>query len=145
MTHHIQPCVKLCQEIFRYVWNIRLLGGLTILNRVKGKDILQFCDSKFHWNSRLQKVIENSCYWFTVFACVLSHFGHVQYFATLWLVAHQAPMSMGFSRQEYWSGFSLPSPGDLPDPGIEPMSPVLQAASLLFEPPGKPLQCLMNY
>ena len=46
---------------------------------------------------------------------------HVQLFATLWTVAHQAPLSMGSSRQEYWSGLSFPSPGDLPNPGIEPM------------------------
>ena len=49
--------------------------------------------------------------------------------ATTWAVAHQAPLSMGFSRQEHWSGLPLPSPGDLPDPGIEPESPALQADS----------------
>ena len=51
---------------------------------------------------------------------------------------HQAPLSMGFSKQEYWSGLPFPSPGDLPDSGIEPRSPALQADTLLFEPPGKP-------
>ena len=59
-------------------------------------------------------------------------------FATPWTVAHQAPPSMGFSRQEYWSGLPFPSPGDLPDPGIEPRSPTLQADALTSEPPGKP-------
>ena len=54
--------------------------------------------------------------------CVLSH---VQLFATPWTVAHQAPLSMGFSRQEYWSGFPFPSPEDLSDPGIDPLSPAL--------------------
>ena len=54
-------------------------------------------------------------------------------FATLWTVAYQARPSMGFSRQEYWSGLPFPSPGDLPDPGIEPRSPALQADAL---PPG---------
>ena len=53
---------------------------------------------------------------------VLSHLSCVHLFATLWTVAHQAPLSMGFSRQEYWSGLPCPPPGDLPDPGIEPMS-----------------------
>ena len=53
-------------------------------------------------------------------------------------ITHQAPLSMGSSRQEYWSGLPFPSPGDLPDPGIEPRSPVLQADSLPFEPPGEP-------
>ena len=59
--------------------------------------------------------------------------------ATPWTVAHQAPPSMGFSRQEYWSGLPFPSPADLPNPGIEPRSPTLQADALTFEPPGKPL------
>ena len=63
---------------------------------------------------------------------------HVQLFATLWTVAHQAPPSMGFSRQEYWGGLPFPSPGDLPNPGIEPRSPTLQADALTSEPPGKP-------
>ena len=55
-------------------------------------------------------------------ACVLSHFSHVQFCVTLWTVACQAPLSMGFSRHEYWSGLPCPSPEDLPDPGIEPTS-----------------------
>ena len=53
--------------------------------------------------------------------------------ATPWTVARQAPLFVGFSRQEYWSGLPFPSPGDLPDPGIEPGSPALQADSLLTE------------
>ena len=53
--------------------------------------------------------------------------------ATPWTVAHQAPLSMGFSRQEYWNGLPCPSLGDLPDPGIEPWSPALQAESLSTE------------
>ena len=57
---------------------------------------------------------------------------------TPWTVAHQAPPSTGFSRQEYWSGLPFPFPGDLPDPGIEPRSPELQADTLTSEPPGKP-------
>ena len=54
--------------------------------------------------------------------CMLSHFSHVQFFATLWTVACQAPQAMGFPRQEYWNGLPFPSPGHLPDPEIEPMS-----------------------
>ena len=64
---------------------------------------------------------------------------HVRLFATPWTVAHQAPPSMGFSRREYLSGLPFSSPGDLPDPGIEPMSPSLQADALISEPPGKPI------
>ena len=63
---------------------------------------------------------------------------HVQLFATAWIVAYQAPLSMGFSRQEYWSRLLFPSPGDLPDPEIEPRSSSLQADTLPSEPPGKP-------
>ena len=65
-------------------------------------------------------------------------------FATPWTVARQAPLSMEFSRQEYWSALPFPSPGDLPDPGIEPWSPALQADSLPSEPPGKPISILRN-
>ena len=57
--------------------------------------------------------------------CVLSHFSRVQLFVIPWTVACQAPLSMGFSRQEYWSGLPCPSLGDLPGPGIEPKSPAL--------------------
>ena len=63
-------------------------------------------------------------------------------FATAWPVAHQIPPSMGFSRQEYWSGLPFTSLGDLPDLGIEPKSPTLQADALLSEPPGKPYNIL---
>ena len=65
---------------------------------------------------------------------------HVRLFATPWTVAYQAPLSMGFSRQECWSGLPFPSPGGLPDSGIEPGSPALQADALLSEPPGKPVK-----
>ena len=73
--------------------------------------------------------------------CMLSHFGCVQLFGTLWTVAHHAPLSMGFSRQEYWSEMPCPPPGDLPDPGIKavpPVPPNLQADSLLLSHQGSP-------
>ena len=66
----------------------------------------------------------------------------VRLFGIPWTVAYQAPPSMGFSRQEYWSGLPFPSAGDLPDPGFEPGSPVLQADALPCEQPGKSLQCV---
>ena len=62
----------------------------------------------------------------------------VRLFVTTWTVAYQTPPSMGFSRQECWSGLPFPSPRDLPDPGIEPRCPTLQADALPSEPPGKP-------
>ena len=69
---------------------------------------------------------------------------HVQLFVTPWTVAYQLPPSMRFSRQEYWSGLPFPSPGDLPDPGIEPRSPALQADALLSEPPEKLLVIIVS-
>ena len=63
---------------------------------------------------------------------------HVRLFATPYAVAHQAPWSMGFSRQEYRNGLPFPSPGDFPDPGIEPASPALAGGFSTTEPPGKP-------
>ena len=66
----------------------------------------------------------------------------VRHFATPWTVAYQASLSMGFSRQEHWSGLPFPSPGDLSDPGIESESPASEADALTSEPPGKPLLTL---
>ena len=63
-------------------------------------------------------------------------------YATLWTVVHQAPLSMGFSRQEYWSGLPCPPAGDLPNPGIKPVSAALKGRLFATEPPGKPLICV---
>ena len=72
--------------------------------------------------------------------CKVKSFIRFRLFATPWTLAHQAPPSMGFSRQEYWSGLPFPSPGDLPNPGIKPRSPTLRSDVLTSEPPGKPLK-----
>ena len=69
---------------------------------------------------------------------------HVQFFVILWTVVCQAPLSMGFSRQEYWSGLQFPSPGDLPDPGIEPMSLVSPALAGRFFLPLHHLEALQG-
>ena len=74
-----------------------------------------------------------------VCVCVCVKFSVMSDSATLWTVARQAPLSMGFSKQEYWSGLPFPSPGHLPNPGIEPGSPALQADALSSEPLGKPV------
>ena len=63
---------------------------------------------------------------------------HVQLFVTPWTVARQAPLSVEFSRQEYWHGLLCPPPDDLPDPGIQRGSPAVQDDSISSEPPGKP-------
>ena len=69
--------------------------------------------------------------------CEVKSLSHVQLFVIPWTVAYQAPLSMGFSRQEHCNGLPFPSPGDVPDPGIEPWSPALQVVSLTTEAPGK--------
>ena len=76
-----------------------------------------------------------------------SRFSRVRLFVTPWTAAHQAPLSLGFSRHEYCSGLPCPSPGDLPDPGIKPTSPVSPALAGGFfttEPPGKLLFCALR-
>ena len=70
-----------------------------------------------------------------LWGCEVKWLSCVQLFVTPWTVACQAPLSMEFSRQEYWSGLPFPSPGDRPRPGIEPRSPALQADTLPSEPP----------
>ena len=94
---------------------------------------------------RYSKVLVTACW-------VLSHFSCVRLFLTPWTIAHQSPLSMGFSRQEYWSGLPCPSPDTRPDPGREHTtlaSPALQAVSLPTEPPGKPwemqIKTIMRY
>ena len=76
-----------------------------------------------------------SCIWLPLSEWV-KLLSHVWLFVTPWTVAYQASPSMGFSRQEHWSGLPFLSPGDLPDPGIEPGSPALEADALTSEPPG---------
>jgi len=72
--------------------------------------------------NRIRKCQPRRKFYVCVCVCVLSHVSHVWPFATLWTVAHEALLSMGFSRQEYWSGVPFPPPGDLPNPGIKPVS-----------------------
>ena len=72
--------------------------------------------------------------------CMLTRSSHVHLFVTSWTVACQAPLSMGFFRQEYWSGLLFPTPGDLLNPGIKPMSPALAGRFSTTEPPGRELK-----
>ena len=98
----------------------------------------------FQWVGSFHQVAKVLEFQLQSFQCmlgcvVLSHFSHVQPFATPWSVACQAPLSIGLSRQEYWSGLLCPSPGDLPNPDIKPRSPALKVDSWPSEPPGKSL------
>ena len=94
------------------------------------KQVLSSCQSSTHSVSNLP---------FKAFLVKVKPPSPVQLFVILWTVVYQVSLSMGFSRQEYWSGLPFPSPGDLPDPGIKPRSPALQADTLPSEPPGKPV------
>ena len=96
---------------------------------MKGEDTCESINVKNHDPSNE--------YW-VIFHLKVKSLSHVPLFATLWTAAHQASPSMGFSRQEYWSGSPSPSPGDIPNPEIEPGFPTLQADALPSEPPGKP-------
>ena len=71
---------------------------------------------------------------------MLSHFSRVKFLANLWTVGHRTPLSMGFSRQEYWSGLPCPPPGNLPDPGIKPVSSAFQMDSLPVSHQGSPVK-----
>ena len=86
-----------------------------------------YCNTKYKINIRK-----------SMLAVVVQLLSHVWLLVTLWTVARQAPLSTGFPRQEYWSGLSFLSPGDLPNPGIEPVSPILAGGFFTMEPPGKP-------
>ena len=94
-----------------------------------------------HWEERYREIVSKIHTHTHTCVCVLSCFSCVQLFVTPWTVAHQAPLSLGFSKQEHWSGLSCPPPGDLPDPGTEPaslMSPALQVRSSPLVTPDKP-------
>ena len=107
-SHYIQPTLK--ERRIKKETRTRRWGSLEV--------ILEICLKK--WKVKVKSL------------------SHIQLFATPWAIAYQTPPSMAFSRQEYWSGLPFPSPRDLPDPGIEPRSPALQADSLPSETPGKP-------
>ena len=91
-----------------------------------------------HWTTREFLTMSS----FDTVQMIVKLLSHVWIFVTPWTVACQTPPSMGFSREEYWSGLPFPSPGDLPDSRIKLRSPALQANSLLSEPPGKPTQTM---
>ena len=99
---------------------------------------LTFCNSGVHW--ACARVLSQGMV-VNVNLCMIRCFSRVWLFVTSWTIAHQAPLSMGFSKQEYWSELPCPTPGDLPDPRIKltsPTSPALQSDSLPTEASGKP-------
>ena len=128
--------VKCSIETIGHIILLSLLGKITTFPLVIRSEVSKDFRNLWQVCRFALEIILNSC------ACMLSHFSHVQFFAALWTVAHQAPVSVGFSLQEYWSRLPFSPPGDLPDPGIEPMSPASPALAGRFfttEPLGKPM------
>ena len=126
LAHHssypaIPPCLWL--KCLGKLWHESLSFAVPSLSFL-------ICQLVCHFNFHLILMKITFCH-------VLSH-SHAQLFATPWTVAHQSPLSIEFSRQKYYRGLSFPSPGDLPNPGIEPASPALQVDSLPTKPSGKP-------
>ena len=99
---------------------------------------LQFMTSGYNSIVSWEKSVYLYVFLDNVHKAKVKSLSHVRLFATPWIVAYQAPPSVGFSRQEYWSGLPLPSPRDLPDPETKPRSLALEADSLPSELPGKP-------
>ena len=134
-------------------WAHTLCIGSSLNHRPSGKSLKHFNDRRIivvngslkatcakHWAQHKWSRYSLRDDWLFCRATVIDkesvQLNHVQLFATPWTVAHQAPLSMGFSGEEYWSVLPFPSPGDLPNPGIELRSPTLQADTLTSEPPG---------
>ena len=110
--------MQISQEAVKVVWCSHLFKNFpqfVVIHTVKGFGVINKAERK-----------------------EVNSLSHVRLFATPWTVAYQAPLSMEFSRQEYWSGLPFPSPEDLLDPRVKPGSPTLQADALPSEPPGKP-------
>ena len=124
-------CKWLCS--FKSFWN----GGRKRNSKYFLEKVPQPLNSCVSLENTFYTLIEYLCSLFMLllFSCSTKC---VWVFATPWTVTCQAPLSMGFSRQEYWSGLPCPSPGDLPDPGIKPGSPTLQADSLHLSHQGSP-------
>ena len=100
--------------------------------------LLQLPEPCFHWHFILHNSsFATGCVCVCVCVCVLG-LSRVRLFVAPWTVAHQTPLPVGFPRQEYWSGVPLLTPGDLPNPGIKPVSPALVGKFFTTVPPGKP-------
>ena len=124
-------------------WTKHLLASIvTIVDSVRNYSMgVKINKYKFYARKDIYEVLKYIPKYLSEWVKLLSH---VQLFVIPWTVAYQAPPSMEFSRQKYWSGLTFPSPGDLPDPGIEPSSPMLQADALTSEEPRKPKISLLT-
>ena len=121
-------CIQISQEGSQVIWYSHLLKNFpqfAVTHTVKGFGVVNKAEEDV-FSGTLLLFYGPVKKWSEV-----KSLSHVWHFATPWTVAYQASPSMGFSRQEYWSGLPFPSPGDLPDPGIEPGSPALEADTLM--------------
>ena len=139
-------CRQISQEADQVVWYSHLFQGTLkcLLQHHSSKASILQCSAFFtvqlsHPCMTTGKTIALTRRTFVSKVQTNVSLSRVPLFATPWTVAYQAPLSMEFSRQEYWSGLPFPSPGNLPHPGIEVGSPTLQADALPSNPPGKPL------
>ena len=109
-----------------------VLNEFELNQNIPGAYFTDKCCSSFTTDLSASNALSLQSVLYTADACMLSHFSCAQLFVTLWTVACQAPLFIGFSRQEHWSGLPCTPPGNLPDPGIEPTSP--EAPALQVDP-----------
>ena len=128
-SSYLLPCVLKIRGVYEY---LSLSTGKSVSEYLK---FCTFASVHFRWKVPFQCRGGLSSRNLVIAVQSLSC---VQVFATPQAAARQAPLSMGFPKQEYWSGLPFSSPGDLPDPGIEPVSPALAGGFFTSEPPGKP-------
>ena len=137
-SHEIKWCLLLEKKVLKNLDSILKSSDITLLISVFIVKAMVFAVAMYrceNWTMKkdeCQRTDVFKLWWIHSFACVLSHFSHVQLFATQWTVVCQVPLSMGFSRQEQWTGLPFPPPGDLPNPDIEPASLMFPALAGRF-------------
>ena len=144
INEHYHDCKLLKEENFQLGWGTMSKHiSITLTRHLLGSGNY----ARFHEDSKDHDCFDHCCITRVkksddiLCSCVLSRFSCIQHFATLWTVAHQAPLSMGFPRQQYWSGLPCPLPGDLSDPRIRTQvscSSYTAARFCTAEPPGSP-------
>ena len=130
----------LTHPLFQRILNSIIDGQNNTYHSCQEGNILKHPQGSRTWFSSTRILGFLSKVWTHVHVCMLGHFSRVWLFASLWTISHQAPLSTGFSRKEYWSGLPCPPPRNLPNPGIEPTSPALQVDSSLLTHEGSPVK-----
>ena len=138
------PWIVACQASLSFTVSQDLLKFMSVASVILSNHLILcrlclFLPSIFPWIRVFSNESALPSRWPKYCSYKVKSLSRVRLFATPWTIAYQAPLSMGFSRQEYWSGLPFPSPRDLPNPGIKPGSPALQTDALPSEPPGSPI------